>query len=45
MDIAFGTRLTPTDKVRARPGYRCTACRQTPRDQQDRPDPHGRVAA
>ena len=27
MDILFGTRLTPKDKVAKRPSYRCTACR------------------
>ena len=27
MDIAFRTRLTPNDKSRRRPNYRCTECR------------------
>lgn len=27
MDILFGTRLTPSDKVESRPNYRCTECR------------------
>ncbi len=28
MDIAFNTRLTPADKARKKPQYRCTECRQ-----------------
>jgi sterol desaturase/sphingolipid hydroxylase (fatty acid hydroxylase superfamily) len=28
MDIAFGTRMTPDEKARRRPNYRCTACRE-----------------
>jgi len=27
MDIAFGTRMTPEQKVASRPNYRCTECR------------------
>lgn len=29
MDIAFGTRLTPSDLSARKPGYRCTECRRT----------------
>ena len=28
LDIWFGTRLTPTDKVEKRRAYRCTECRE-----------------
>lgn len=28
LDILFGTRLTPSDKVEKRPSYRCTECRE-----------------